>query len=100
MPDSPARLKLQKAVMMLASGSGSLRERLNEAWPCCLANIRGDDFVHPESRDEFLLLVRTFSGDCRFDIELAQLPESDLRRFVEGVVQIYNAGSRKVVRFI
>ena len=94
MLDSPAQLKLQKAVMMLAAGFGSLRERLNEAWPHCLANSQGDDFVRPEARDEFLLLVRTFSGDCRFDIELAQLPESDLRLFVEGVVQIYNTEAR------
>ena len=85
MAASPAQLKLHKAVIILAAGSGSLRERLNEAWRYCLADIRGHDFVRSEDRDEFLTLVRTFSGGGRFDIELAQLPESDLQRFVEGI---------------
>ena len=87
---SPARLKLHKAVMILAASPGSLRERLNKAWRSCLADIRGNDFARPKDRDEFLSLVRTFSGDGRFDIELAKLPESDLQRFVEGIVRIYD----------
>jgi hypothetical protein len=94
MPASPARLKLHEAVMILAAGSGSLRERLNEAWRSCLSSIRSDDFVRPQARDEFLSLVRTFSGDGRFDMELAQLPESELRRFVEGIVRIYDTAPR------
>ena len=80
--------------MILAAGSGSLRERLNEAWQSCLSSIRSGDFVRPQARDEFLNLVRTFSGNGRFDVELAQLPESDLRRFVEGIVRIYDTAPR------
>jgi hypothetical protein len=91
MPGIAAQLKLHEAVMILAASSGSLRERLNEAWRCCIADIRGDDFVGAEARDEFLRLVRPFSGHNRFDIELAQLPESELQRFVEGIVRIRDA---------
>jgi hypothetical protein len=77
MPDSHAWEKIHAAVLILAAGSGPLRERLNEAHVSSLQWIRPEHFTYPDIRDQFVSLMSHLSRENRPYIGLETIPNAN-----------------------
>jgi hypothetical protein len=96
MADSYAWEKLFTAVLILAGGSGSLRERLADAYTSSLIRIRPErHFPDADTREKYVNLLEEIAPGGRFNVALSMWPEHDLRRIVEGLVGLYDTVARR-----
>lgn len=87
--------KLHTAVLILAQGTGSLRERLTNAYMSSLMRLRPEHhFPWPELRQRYIDLADEMAPNGNFGTALAAWPEHDLQRIVEGIVGIYDGVTR------
>ena len=85
--------KLYTAVLIVASESGSIHERLRGAYIPHLMSLRADHhFPWEDLRQRFKDLIEELAPNGRVDIALATLPEIDLKRIVEELVGLYDEG--------
>ncbi len=89
--------KLHFAVLALAAGSGSLRDRLEDAYVSSLERLRPElHFPWPDLLEECQDLMREVAPEGQFKIALASWPEEDLKRIAERVVSLYDRVTRRV----
>jgi len=91
--------KLYTAVLILATGTGPIQQRLEHAYVPHLMSLRSDHhFPWPDLRQRFEDLMEEMAPEGRFDIALASWSELDLRRIVEGIVGVFNGVARRLGR--
>jgi hypothetical protein len=89
--------KLHTAVLILAQGSRPLRERLEDAYISSLIRLHPEeDFPDLDARDRFNTLMDEIAPNGRLDIALANWPDEDLSRIVEGLVGLYDTIARRL----
>ena len=89
--------KLHVAVLILAAGTGSLRDRLEDAYTSSLIRLRPErHFPWPDLRQRFEDLKREMAPDGQFTVALAMWPEEDLKRIAEGIVGLYDRVTRRI----
>ncbi len=89
--------KLHVAVLALAAGSGSLRDRLENAYVSSLMRLRPEHhFPWPDLLEEYEDLKREMAPEGHFKITLASWPEEDLKRIAERIVSLYDRVTRRV----
>ena len=97
MSGSYAREKLQTAVLILAAGTGTLRERLEDAYVSSLIRLRPEHhFPWPELRQRFEDLMEELAPSGDVKTALASWPEHDLKRIAEGLVGLADGIARRV----
>ena len=90
--------KLHVAVLILAAGTGSLRERLEDAYVSSLIRLRPEHhFPWPELRQSFEDLKQEMAPGGNIQVALSAWPEEDLKRIAEGIVGLYDRVLRKTV---
>ena len=88
--------KLHAAVLILATGTGSLRERLVDAYVSSLIRLRSDrHFPSPDLRQSFEDLMQEMAPDGNVRVALSAWPEGDLKRIAEGIVGLSDRVTRK-----
>lgn len=89
--------KLYAAVLGLAESSGSLRDRLGDAYRSSLMRIMPErDIPWTDIREHFVDLMNELAPDGQIDVALGAWEEADLRRIVRGLVGVYDAIARKL----
>jgi hypothetical protein len=88
--------KLHVAVSILATGTGTLMERLKDAHVSSLIRLQTDDFSDVDTRNRFAILMDGISPQGRSDVALAMWTEEELRRLAEEVVKLYDAVTRRM----
>lgn len=92
-----AQEKLQTAVLILAVGSGTLRERLEDAYLSSLIRLRAEHhFPWPDLRQRFEDLMEEIAPGGDFRSALAAWPELDLSRIAESVVSLNDRVAREM----
>jgi len=88
--------KLHTAVLTLAQGTGSLRERLEDAYISSLIRLRPDHhFPWLDLRQRYVEVTEEIAPGGDFRTALASWPDHDLQRIVEGLVGVYDAVARR-----
>jgi hypothetical protein len=96
MADSYAWEKLYNAILILARGSGTLRERLRDAYESSLRRLRPEHhFSDPDTREKFVMLIEEIAPGGRHVVALESWPELDLKRIVTGLVGLYDTIARQ-----
>ena len=81
----------------LATGTGSLRARLEDACIPSLISFRLEHhFPWPDLRDDFENLMQDMAPEGNFKVALAAWPEEDLRRIAAGIVGLYDRVARRM----
>ncbi len=89
--------KLHNAVLLLAAGSGSLRDRLEDTYSSGLMRLRPEHhFPWPDLRQRFEDLMQDMAPGGQFKAALASWPDEDLRRIAEGIVGLYDYITRRM----
>ena len=87
--------KLFLAVETLASGTGPLYERLDDAYAYHLGLLRPDyHFPWPNLETEFLMIVEKFG----LHNDRSSWSEDDMRKTAKRIVSLYNAVTRRLPR--
>ena len=88
--------KLHTAVLTLAQGTGSLRERLEDAYISSLMRLRPDHhFPWSDLRQRYIALAEEIAPGGDFRTALARWPHHDLQRIVGNLVGVYDAVARR-----
>ena len=96
--DSYAWEKLHIAVLILAAGTGSLRERLEEAYVSSLIRLHSKyQFPWNDIRRDFDDLMQEIAPARDLTVALSRWSEEDLRRIAEGIVSLYDRVLRKTI---
>lgn len=83
--------KMHAAVHTLATGTGSLRERLEDAYVSSLILLRPDHhFPWSDLRQRFENLAQELAPNGRFDLALGTWPDDDLQRIAGNIVSLYD----------
>jgi hypothetical protein len=97
MSDDYAWEKLFTAVLILASGSGSLRERLENAYISSLIRIRPEHhFQDADTKERYVRLIEEIAPEGRSDVAISMWPEEDLKRIAEELVGLYDSVARRL----
>lgn len=90
--------KLHVAVLILAGGTGTLRERLEDAYLSSLSRLRPEKHLPwPDLRQSFEDLMQEMAPGGNTRIALAAWSEDDLRRIAEGIVGLCDRVLRKTL---
>ena len=88
--------KLHTAVLILAQGTGSLRERLEDAYTSSLIRLRPDHhFPWSDLRQRYTDLVEEIAPSGDFRTALVSWSDHDLQRIVEDLVGVYDSVARR-----
>ena len=89
--------KLYLAVSSLAAGTGTLRERFEEAYSVALARLRGEDFPEDELRRQLLSIHNTLAKVLpiaertgRLSFAMDALSEEQLQELAEQVLSLFH----------
>lgn len=89
--------KMYLAVRALATDTGSLRARLEDACIPSLISLRLEHhFPWPDLREDFENLMHDMAPEGHFKAALALWPEEDLKRIAGDIVDIYNRITRRL----
>ena len=89
--------KLHVAVLALAAGSGSPRDRLEDAYVSSLIRLRPEHhFPWPDLRQRFEDLMQDMAPEGKSKVALASWPDEDLKRIAEGIVGVYDRVARRM----
>ena len=88
--------KLHTAVLTLAQGTGSLRERLEDAYISSLMRLRPDHhFPWSDLRQRYTDLTEEIAPGGDFRTALARWSDYDLQRIFGDLVGVYDAVARR-----
>ncbi|RZI71318.1 MAG: hypothetical protein EOP13_18400 [Pseudomonas sp.] len=88
--------KLHIAVLILAGGTGTLQERLADAYLSSLMRLRPDKhFPWPDLRQDFEDMMQELAPGGNTQAALSAWPDEDLRRIAEGIVGLCDRVLRK-----
>lgn len=97
MDENYAWEKLYTAVLILASSSGSVQIRLRNAYVPHLMNLRSQHhFPWPDLRQRFEDLMEELAPNGQIDVALANWPDEDVKRIIEGLVGLYDLVARRL----
>ncbi len=90
MMTSEARDRFYKATCILASGTGTLKVRLREAFVPALITLREEDMPWPDLWDRFITLRQEIAPDDRPDVLLERWWDFELSRIAHEIVDIFD----------
>lgn len=89
--------RMHLAVLTLASGTGSLRDRLRDAYTDNLRPLRPEHhFPWPDLRQSFEDLMQDLAPERRIEAALASWSDEDLRRIAKLIVSLYDRVARRI----